>query len=93
MTPLTQFTVDDETREIFCAGRPGWWSFLCNDEACTKKRFLGWEDAISIAGAAGFHLQWHANGMPNCRHCGGDLANPRKRTCPRGECSERDGGR
>ena len=93
MTALTQFTVADDVRVVLCAGRPGSWGFVCNDEVCIKKRYVGWEDAPSIAGAAGFHLQWHANGMPECRHCGADLAKPRARTCPRGECSVRDGGR
>jgi hypothetical protein len=93
VTALTQFTVADDTREVFCCTGGAYWVFLCNDKACTGKRFVGWDDGISIAGAAGFHLQWHANGMPQCRHCGADLAKPRKRTCPRGECSERDGGR
>lgn len=92
MSDLTQFVVTDDTREVFCAGRPQSWAFLCNDKACTKKRFLGWESAQSVAGGAVFHLEWHANGMPSCRHCGGDLSKPRARTCPRGECSVRDGG-
>jgi hypothetical protein len=92
MSDLTQFTVADDDREVFCAGAGASWGFVCNDTSCTTKRFLGWEGPTTVAGAAVFHLQWHANGKPECKHCGGDLAKPRARTCPRGQCSVRDGG-
>jgi len=92
MSDLTQFVVTDDSREVFCAAAGVSWCFLCNDSACTSKRFIGWDSAQSIGGAAVFHLQWHANGTPMCRHCGGDLSKPRARACPRGKCSVRDGG-
>jgi hypothetical protein len=92
VSDLSSFAVSDDTREVFCASGGASWVFMCNDKACEKKRFVGWDDAQQVGGGAVFHLRWHAMGMPSCRHCGGDLSKPRARTCPRGECSVRDGG-